>query len=76
MVHKPGDVVAGQAAGDARHGPTDEPDDCKFCDYKSVCRVQVDDWWGVESPFADWSKEHSEGIDGYRHFRLLRSLDA
>lgn len=37
--------------------PTNVADDCRFCDYASVCRVQVDGYGKVASPLADWSRE-------------------
>jgi hypothetical protein len=50
-----GHLLDGVAAGS--FVPTDEPDDCRFCDFSSMCRV-VDAGWGkVESPLARWSKE-------------------
>jgi hypothetical protein len=38
--------------------PTDEADDCTFCDYAEICRVRRGEWGKVTSPLAEWSKEH------------------
>ena len=37
--------------------PTNDPDDCRFCDYAAVCRVRVDDYGKVTAPLAEWSRE-------------------
>ncbi|HEX6309444.1 MAG TPA: PD-(D/E)XK nuclease family protein [Longimicrobiales bacterium] len=39
--------------------PTNQSDDCRFCDYAAACRVSVDAYGKVESPLADWSREVS-----------------
>lgn len=36
--------------------PTDNRDDCRFCDYQEVCGVEVTTW-DVESAPASWSRE-------------------
>ncbi|MEO5509233.1 MAG: PD-(D/E)XK nuclease family protein, partial [Longimicrobiales bacterium] len=40
--------------------PTNEPDDCKFCDYAAVCRVKVDDYGKTNAPLAEWSRERGD----------------
>jgi ATP-dependent helicase/nuclease subunit B len=40
--------------------PTNDPDDCKFCDYAAVCRVRVDDYGKVTAPLAEWSREGAD----------------
>ena len=37
--------------------PTNQPDDCRFCDYAPVCRVRIDPYGKVDSPLAEWSRE-------------------
>src|SRR5690606_20261459 len=37
--------------------PTNQPDDCRFCDYAPVCRVKMDPYGKVDSPLAEWSRE-------------------
>jgi ATP-dependent helicase/nuclease subunit B len=38
--------------------PTDDPDDCTFCDFAPVCRVSRGDF-EVRSPLAEWSRERT-----------------
>lgn len=57
-----GRMLDGVAAG--AFVPTDDPDDCRFCDYAEVCRARRGDWGRVTSPLADWSCEHlNAGLD-------------
>jgi hypothetical protein len=56
-------------------GPTDDPDDCIYCDYKKICRAEVDDWRKVVSPPAEWGQEHGSAAEALKHFRALRELD-
>jgi ATP-dependent helicase/nuclease subunit B len=37
--------------------PTNDPNDCRFCDYGDVCRRSVDAYGRVDSPLAEWSRE-------------------
>ena len=37
--------------------PTDEPKDCKYCDFSSVCRAREAGYGEVSSPLAEWSRE-------------------
>jgi ATP-dependent helicase/nuclease subunit B len=37
--------------------PTNQSDDCRFCDFAAVCRVTIDPYGKVDSPLADWSRE-------------------
>jgi RecB family exonuclease len=37
--------------------PSNDSNDCRFCDYASVCRVSTDAWGRVTSPLAEWSRE-------------------
>jgi ATP-dependent helicase/nuclease subunit B len=37
--------------------PTNDPRDCRYCDYAQVCRVSVDPYDNVTSPLAMWSRE-------------------
>jgi RecB family exonuclease len=39
--------------------PTDEADDCTFCDFAEICRARRTEWGKTVSPLADWSREHS-----------------
>jgi hypothetical protein len=49
--------------------PTNEPADCRFCDYTAACRVRIDPYGKVTSPLAEWSRE----ADG-EAFDLLRRV--
>jgi len=48
-------LLDGVAAG--AFVPTDEADDCRFCDFAPLCRAGEAGWGKVESPPAAWSKE-------------------
>lgn len=46
--------------------PTEDRDDCRYCDYRSVCRVQTDKHGSVSaSPLADWAAERAEHLEHY-----------
>jgi ATP-dependent helicase/nuclease subunit B len=50
--------------------PTNQADDCRFCDYAPACRVTVDAYGKVDSPLADWSREATgESADLLRRIR-------
>ena len=50
--------------------PTNQADDCRFCDYAAVCRVQLDPYGKVDSPLAEWSREAAgEPADLLRRIR-------
>ncbi|HSJ09814.1 MAG TPA: hypothetical protein VK928_07860, partial [Longimicrobiales bacterium] len=50
--------------------PTTDPDDCRVCDYRAVCRVRDLDYGKLDSPMAAWSRE-AEGA-GPESLRRLR----
>jgi ATP-dependent helicase/nuclease subunit B len=50
-----GHMLDGVAAG--RFVPTDDPEDCRFCDYAEICRVDRLRFGGVDAPLARWAKE-------------------
>ncbi|NIP82590.1 MAG: hypothetical protein GWM90_26575 [Gemmatimonadetes bacterium] len=54
--------------------PTEDGDDCRFCDYAPICRHSVDGWTG-ETPLADWAAERLETLPEYRELREVRSWD-
>lgn len=37
--------------------PTNQSDDCRFCDFAAACRVDIDPYGKVDSPLAEWSRE-------------------
>ncbi len=51
--------------------PTDEPNDCKFCDFQSVCRVDAPALGALVSPPADWTQSAGD-LEELRVFRELR----
>ena len=53
--------------------PTDQAEDCTFCDYAEICRVRRGAWGGVTSPLADWSKEHLNAGLWPAHANLKRA---
>ncbi len=59
---------------DGRFVPTDDADDCRFCDYRPICRVRVTEWT-VESPFAAWSRAHRETLDAFTSVNRARRVE-
>jgi hypothetical protein len=49
-------MLDGVAAGS--FVPTDQADDCRFCDFATVCRVREAGFGKLEAPLAEWSEEH------------------
>ena len=37
--------------------PTNDVEDCRFCDYSAVCRVRVSEYGDVSAPLAEWARE-------------------
>lgn len=37
--------------------PTDDPDDCGFCDFAEICRASRGPYGRIDSPMAEWSRE-------------------
>ncbi|HEX6693957.1 MAG TPA: PD-(D/E)XK nuclease family protein [Longimicrobiales bacterium] len=50
------DSLLGLAAAGTFH-PTNDREDCRFCDYAIVCRVQINEYGDITSQRADWSRE-------------------
>ena len=63
--------------GTGRFLPTVSKDDCRYCDYASVCRVKIARF-DFESPRADWAKEHAGTDPQFEqiNFRSVRKGDA
>jgi ATP-dependent helicase/nuclease subunit B len=57
--------------------PTDSGDDCRFCDFATVCRARTSDWGKPESPLADWSAEQMAGglYPQFAHLRRTRKFE-
>ena len=67
-------LLDGVAAG--RFLPTEDAGDCRFCDYKPICRHHTDGWQRAwETPRADWAAEHFETLPAYRERREARSWE-
>jgi hypothetical protein len=60
-----GRMLDGVASG--QFVPTDDENDCRFCDFAEICRVRQERFGKVHSPLAAWTKERigtgvSEGV--------------
>lgn len=68
-------MLDGVAAG--HFVPTNEKDDCKFCDFAPVCRARRVDWGGMVSPLAEWSEELSNiGLHpAFEHLKRARMFE-
>ncbi|MDX1623095.1 MAG: PD-(D/E)XK nuclease family protein, partial [Gemmatimonadota bacterium] len=53
---------------------SDDEGDCRFCDYKAICRVEVDDWGNAHSPPVERTKARWEELAAYERLRWLRGL--
>ncbi|MCA9738794.1 MAG: PD-(D/E)XK nuclease family protein [Gemmatimonadetes bacterium] len=53
--------------------PTDDPGDCRFCDFRPVCRVTLK-WTGEveDSPPARWAQRFGASSEAYAAFRYAR----
>jgi ATP-dependent helicase/nuclease subunit B len=58
--------------------PTDDANDCRFCDFAPVCRARKGDFGKVDSPLADWSKEMlAVGLHpSMAHLKRVRDFEA
>ena len=57
--------------------PTDNPDDCRFCDFAEVCRASRDSYGKMHSRMADWSKEYLQmGLSpSFEHLKAVRTFE-
>jgi len=57
--------------------PTDNADDCRFCDFAEVCRVSRDSYGKTHSPLADWSNEYLQtGLSpAFEHLKAVRDFE-
>jgi ATP-dependent helicase/nuclease subunit B len=62
------------AAGDT-FPTTDDPRDCRFCDFAPVCRAVPGEFGGADSPPAKWMKEHGLELPDAEALRVLRRVD-
>lgn len=70
-----GVLLDGVAEG--RFVPTDEEDDCAYCDFAEVCRARRLPWGGTDSPLARWSRDRlSTGLtEELRHLKAARTFE-
>lgn len=61
-------------AATGRFVPSDSEDDCKWCDYQAICRVESDDWFDIDSPPVEWAKTVRDELPEYERLRWLRGL--
>ena len=57
--------------------PTDKAEDCRFCDFAAICRVQQLGYGKVRSSLADWSEEHlNAGLwPAFSHLKRVRKFE-
>lgn len=56
--------------------PTESADDCRFCDFREICRVTEGGWGGTSSPPADWGRERmAEGSEAYLELTGVRCCE-
>lgn len=70
-----GHEVLASLIGLAREGrflATDDTQDCRFCDFASICRVRVGGWGGAISPRAAWARTTGAGLEEYGPLIRLR----
>jgi RecB family exonuclease len=53
---------------DGQFLPTDDPEDCRFCDYRGICRARD----GRPAPLVAWVQEHGESCPEYATIAVLR----
>lgn len=64
-------LLDGVAAG--RFLPTEEKGDCRFCDFKPICRHSTEGFDAAwETPRADWALDHFQTLPEYRERREAR----
>jgi CRISPR/Cas system-associated exonuclease Cas4 (RecB family) len=51
---------------------TTDPADCRYCDFRDVCRVHVDDWGNANSPRALWAGDNAPAHPEYASLVRLR----
>jgi hypothetical protein len=54
---------------------TDDPRDCRYCDFAAVCRAHSNEYGTVDSPPANWMKEQGIEQKEADALRILRRHD-
>lgn len=55
--------------------PTNDAEDCKFCDFRRACRVTTTAWGDEDSPPATWGNLHSADLPEYAPLKAARQAD-
>ena len=58
--------------------PTDNADDCRFCDFAEVCRARDVGHGKIGSPLADWSEQHANAAlrPAFASFKRVRTYES
>lgn len=64
-----------RVAGGNAFPTTDDPRDCKYCDFAVVCRATVDHFGTVSAARVDWMKNRGLELDEAAGLRILRRVD-
>jgi ATP-dependent helicase/nuclease subunit B len=70
-----GTLLDGVAAG--AFLPTDDADDCRFCNFAEVCRAHETGYGSVTSPLAAWSEEQANAAlwPAFMQFKRARTFE-
>ena len=66
-------LLDGVAAG--HFPPTENPGDCRFCDYRAICRVAADPSGKDASPLLEWAESRWASGGEYEALRAARAWD-
>jgi CRISPR/Cas system-associated exonuclease Cas4 (RecB family) len=55
--------------------PSDDPNDCRLCDYRLICRVREDEAGAPQSPRATWAKKKGRTLVQYLPLTTIRRRD-
>ncbi len=67
-------LLDGVAAG--HFPPTENPDDCRFCDHREICRVAAGPSGKDDSPLLEWAKDRWPHDAGYEALRRARAWES
>ncbi len=71
------DLIANllDGVGRGHFPPTENVEDCKFCDYRAICRVRSGRSGSDSSSLLDWAAAHWERADEYEALRSARTWE-